>query len=186
MKTRTELLEQLEIELQALQAKTYRAGKAEEVSTILESILGNCPKSTVACEDRPFLRDLHLGYPVLDPLKRADRRDEQWAGLKLLQAGITGVDYALADTGTLILFSGNSGGRGLSLAPPVHIALLPIERILPTLDDFLEQFVSEEAWLTLGSAVIFISGASRTADIELNLVHGAHGPKELHVISLVY
>jgi L-lactate dehydrogenase complex protein LldG len=68
----------------------------------------------------------------------------------------------------------------------VHVALLPAERILPGLDDFLDLFPEGEALLAQGSAVTFISGASRTADIELNLVHGAHGPKELHVVTLMF
>ena len=100
--------------------------------------------------------------------------------------GLTGVDYALADTGTLVLFSGKSGGRWLSLAPPVHVALLPGERILPSLDDFLALFPEGDSFLSLGSAITFISGASRTADIELKLVHGAHGPKQLHVVTLLF
>ena len=103
-----------------------------------------------------------------------------------IAVGITGVDYALAETGTLVLASGQSRGRGLSLAPRHHIALLPQERILPSLDQFLDLYPEGESFLSQGSAVTFISGASRTADIELNLVLGAHGPKELSVITLCF
>jgi L-lactate dehydrogenase complex protein LldG len=103
-----------------------------------------------------------------------------------LTVGITGVDYALAETGTLVLASGQSGGRGLSLAPRHHIALLPEERLLFSLDQFLDLYPEGEDFLSQGSAVTFIAGASRTADIELNLVLGAHGPKELSVITLCF
>ena len=186
MVTRTELLEQLEGELQALQARTYRAHSVEELRETLGGICLSYGPTAIGCEERPFLRNLELGFPVFPAQEKVTWRTEHWRSFQEIQAGLTGVDYALADTGTLILISGNSGGRWLSLAPPVHIALLPGERILPGLDDFLDLFPEGEMFLSQGSAVTFISGASRTADIELNLVHGAHGPKELHVVTLMF
>jgi L-lactate utilization protein LutC len=185
MTIRTELLERLESELLTLQARTYRAADLEELRTTLETICRPYP-SAIAVEDRLFLKDLDLGFPVIPAREKAAWRAEHWRSLQEIRVGLTGADYALADTGTLVLLSGNSGGRWLSLAPPVHVALLPAERILPGLDDFLDLFPEGESLLAQGSAVTFISGASRTADIELNLVHGAHGPKELHVVTLMF
>ncbi|MCU0579394.1 MAG: lactate utilization protein [Desulfobacterota bacterium] len=186
MNIRIELLERLERELQALQVRTYRASDAGELRETLAGICGPYDRSAVACEDRPFLKELDLGFPVFSAREKDTWRAEHWRSMQEVQVGLSGADFALADTGTLILFSGNAGGRWLSLAPPVHIALLPADRILPGLDDFLDRFPAGDSLLSLGSAVTFVSGASRTADIELNLVHGAHGPKELHVVTLLF
>lgn len=186
MTIRTELLKRLERELLTLQVRTYRAASVGELRETLEGISRPYARSAIACEDRPFLKDLDLGFSIFPAREKATWQAEHWRSLQEIQVGLTGADYALADTGTLILLSGNSGGRWLSLAPPVHVALLPAERILPGLDDFLDLFPEGESLLAQGSAVTFISGASRTADIELNLVHGAHGPKELHVVTLMF
>jgi len=97
--------------------------------------------------------------------------------------GVTSADYALADTGTLVLVSGGEQHRLISLVPPVHICLLDKSRILPNLADLLtrvqgESYADGKAPL----AMTFITGPSRTADIELTLTMGVHGPRELHVI----
>jgi len=94
--------------------------------------------------------------------------------------GITGVHLALAETGTLMLLSGPDTAAVTSLLPETHIAVVPAARIV---------LAMEEAWaLTrqelreLPRAVNFISGPSRTADIEGQLQIGAHGPFRVHVI----
>lgn len=90
------------------------------------------------------------------------------------KAGITGVDAIIADTGTLVLVSRSQGDRLVSLVPPVHIALASGATIYDSLEDYLA--VADPA-LTHQ----FITGASRTADIEKTLVLGVHGPLELIV-----
>src|SRR3989442_1736612 len=72
--------------------------------------------------------------------------------------GVTGVDFGLCDTGTLVLRTSERRGRLLSLLPPVHVALLKRERLLPDLASFLAQPLSN------ASAVTFITGPSKTAD----------------------
>jgi L-lactate dehydrogenase complex protein LldG len=102
----------------------------------------------------------------------------------LADLGLTGVDYALAETGTLVLSAGKGQARAISLLPPVHIAVLRPEQVIPGLTDLfpLLRRDTEAAGGTLSSAVTFITGPSRTADIELTLVVGVHGPQQLHVI----
>jgi len=95
------------------------------------------------------------------------------------QVGISSADYALADTGTLVMLSSQEEARFVSLLPPVHIAILPGERILSGLD---ELFTRIPRPADLSSSMVFITGPSRTGDIELELVRGVHGPGELHVI----
>ncbi|MEK7407872.1 MAG: lactate utilization protein, partial [Acidobacteriota bacterium] len=93
--------------------------------------------------------------------------------------GITSADYALADTGTLVLLSSSQEARMISLLPPVHVALVPRERLLTGLDELLTLLPqpSEQT-----SSMVLITGPSRTADIEQILVRGVHGPGEIHVV----
>jgi L-lactate utilization protein LutC len=93
--------------------------------------------------------------------------------------GITSADYALADTGSLVMMSGHEESRMVSLLPPVHIAVLPVSRLLVNLDEVLER-VPTPADVT--SSMVFITGPSRTADIEQILVRGVHGPGEITVV----
>lgn len=97
--------------------------------------------------------------------------------------GITGVDWAIAATGTLVLSSGPGKPRMASLLPPIHIAVLTEDRIVPRLEDY----IAAERARHLGafrrsSNVTLITGSSRTSDIEMHPVFGVHGPLELHVI----
>ncbi len=93
--------------------------------------------------------------------------------------GITEVDFAIAETGTIVLISNQRQPRSVSLIPPIHIAVMKSDVIVENLDDlfFLLRNYSE-----LTSCITFVTGPSRTADIELNLTLGVHGPKELLVI----
>ena len=98
---------------------------------------------------------------------------------------MSGVDYALADTGTLVLLSREGRARSVSLLPSVHIALIRPEQVIEGLDDMFSLMRDgTDRDKVPSSAVTFITGPSRTADIELTLVVGVHGPQELHAILL--
>ncbi len=94
------------------------------------------------------------------------------------EVGITSADYALADTGSLVIFT-ESESRLLSLLPPCHIAIVEESKLVASLDDVfrLRPLPAERS-----SAMVVITGPSRTADIEMRLVRGVHGPGEIHVI----
>jgi L-lactate dehydrogenase complex protein LldG len=94
--------------------------------------------------------------------------------------GITAVDYALADSGTLCLLAGKNQSRTSSLLPTVHVAVLQPQQVIRGLDDLFALLPVEQG--AMSSAITFITGPSRTADIELTLVVGVHGPQQLHVI----
>jgi len=96
-----------------------------------------------------------------------------------MDAGITSADYALADTGSLVLLSTPQEARMISLLPPVHIAVVPAERILTGLDE-LFSLLPNPAEAT--SSMVIVTGPSRTADIEQFLVRGVHGPGTVHVV----
>ncbi|GJM15220.1 MAG: lactate utilization protein C [Thermodesulfobacteriota bacterium] len=129
-----------------------------------------------------FLKELNIKNELKD------------AGLKLITAknknriatseiGITEVNYAIADTGTLVLLTNKSQPRSVSLLPPIHLAIVRPENLIRNIRDLfviLKSKLGEGEDIT--SCMTFITGPSRTADIELNLTLGVHGPKELYVI----
>ena len=94
--------------------------------------------------------------------------------------GVTTAQWGIAETGTLVLESDRERHRLASLVPPLHIAVIQGDRIRRTMAEVLELLQKGE--LGLSPAVTFITGASRTSDIELTLAIGVHGPAELHVI----
>jgi len=98
--------------------------------------------------------------------------------------GISGVEFALAETGSLVLSSVTEGSLLASLAPPVHIALYRRCQLLGSLDEVLEKLAAsdEPGHTALARSVVFVTGPSRTADIEQILVRGVHGPGEVHAI----
>ena len=100
--------------------------------------------------------------------------------------GITGANVITADTGTVFLIENEGNIRFSTSAPPVHIVLVGIEKILPTLKDGMRmvEVVSRYAGYKAMAYVSMISGPSKTGDIEKVVVYGAHGPKEFHVIFL--
>jgi L-lactate dehydrogenase complex protein LldG len=93
--------------------------------------------------------------------------------------GITSADYALAETGTLVMLSSAKEARLVSLLPPVHVAIFPKSSILVGLD---ELFTVVPAPAESTSAMVMITGPSRTADIEQILVRGVHGPGEIYSV----
>jgi L-lactate dehydrogenase complex protein LldG len=93
--------------------------------------------------------------------------------------GISTVQAAIAETGTLVLDSTRERHRLVSLVPPVHIAIVKASQIYRTLSEVLTLLRKDKE---VSPAVTFITGPSRTADIELTLAIGVHGPQELYVI----
>jgi L-lactate dehydrogenase complex protein LldG len=94
--------------------------------------------------------------------------------------GITGCFCAIAETGTLMLLSGPETAATTSLLPETHIAVVPVSRIVPAMEDGLALLRTEHG--ELPRAVNFVSGPSRTGDIEQTIVLGAHGPYRVHLL----
>ena len=117
------------------------------------------------------------GLPELVPYDREieQLKDEVFQ----IDAGITSTYGAIAETGALILWSSEEEPRQMSLVPPIHIAVLQADKIFNT---FLEVMQKENWAAGMPTNAFLISGPSKTADIELTLAFGVHGPKELIVL----
>jgi L-lactate dehydrogenase complex protein LldG len=126
--------------------------------------------------------------PIVEPLRAAGveilkvgtAAAEDREALFQAELGLSGVDYLLAETGSIVLASRPEQPRSLSLLPPVHIAVAERRQILPDLFDLFTAPGVNAA--DLPACFSIITGPSKTGDIELRLVTGVHGPGEVHVV----
>ncbi len=161
--------------IEALAGKTHRAASREDARDYVSRVIAG--RAAVA-SNAPILQE--CGIASLPGVRCGiTNRDEVRSVCSTVACGITGADYALADTGTLVLLSSRQEARLISLLPPLYIALVARERLLTGLDELLT-VVPHPAALT--SSMVLITGPSRTADIEQILVRGVHGPGEIHVV----
>lgn len=189
------VLDKFEEELVKVSGVPHRAASAAELDDILRGILEGVKATTVVLSRNPLLGELGLA----EKLRAQGKSVAQWPAAKdaagessdayreacfSAQVGITGVDWALAETGSLVVTSQTEGSQLASLAPPVHVALYRRSQLVASLDDVLERLPlgqnPEDA--AAGRSVVFVTGVSRTADIEQILIRGVHGPRELHAI----
>lgn len=97
-----------------------------------------------------------------------------------IDIGFTVADFGIAETGSLVLDSSSEAVRLATMISEIHIALLPMSKIFETAYDLEEEL--EDFMATAPNYTAFITGASRTADIERVLALGVHGPLELHIL----
>ena len=97
-----------------------------------------------------------------------------------MEVAITPCEYLVARSGTLVISSAGDSGRRLHVYPPIHLVYATASQLVPFLIDAIKGMESRYE-NSMPSIISFVTGASRTADIEKTLVMGAHGPKELHV-----
>jgi L-lactate dehydrogenase complex protein LldG len=159
----------------ALGGSARRAATRDEArQAALEMVAGK----TAIASNAPFLAE--CGIAALPSVESGVTDRERLRELcAACEFGITSADYALADTGTLVMLSSPHEARMISLLPPAHLAIVPAGRILGGLDE-LFTLLPDPAAQT--SSMVLITGPSRTADIEQILVRGVHGPGEIAVI----
>ena len=123
-----------------------------------------------------------LEKALLEAGMRVLTADSEPKSLAHIPAGLTGAEAAIAESGTLVVRKRPRRSSLASLLPPVHLALLPISRIVPDLVTYFEQVGDAATVVRDTSNLTFITGPSRTGDIEQVLTLGVHGPKELIVV----
>ena len=173
--TDEERLRQFINEAEALGSFVYQVSPNDAIEHIMDLLDGD--KSVLSWDDAhlplPDLRGIlaELGVTVARP------DDGE------VRVGVTGVTAALAATGSVIVESGPGRNRGASLLPDRHIVLMRAEQLLPDLESWQEsQKAGGYPAFTKSSNSAIISGPSKTADIAHQLVKGAHGPRELHIM----
>jgi L-lactate dehydrogenase complex protein LldG len=153
-------------------SETTVAEVVEVFKRNLEAVDGHCIVVESEDEVEAAVKRIAEGKVIAD--SNARRED-----LFKSDVGITRAQAAIAETGTLVLDSSVERNRLVSLVPPIHIATLGASQIYRTLDETLAALKTGEE---VSPAITFITGPSRTADIELTLAIGVHGPQELYVI----
>ncbi len=127
-------------------------------------------------------KQIHAQVDRFPTLKTYDQPIESWKQELFygMDAAFTGTHGGIAETGTLIVMPSVDEPRLMSLVPPVHIAVLEVDKLYTT----FAEAVQEQGWVQAGmpTNALLISGPSKSADIEQTLAYGVHGPKELVVI----
>jgi L-lactate dehydrogenase complex protein LldF len=101
------------------------------------------------------------------------------------QMGITGANIAVAETGSLVIVTNEGNSRLVSTLPPIHVAVVGYEKLVESLDDanaIIKLLARSGTGQKMTAYVSYITGPSRTTDIEKTLALGVHGPKELHIV----
>ncbi len=113
--------------------------------------------------------------------------DSRWNGafsntisLSTCDASVTGCEYLVARTGSIVMSAAEESGRSVSVYAPVHICIAYTHQLVYDVKDAL-QLIKEKYEGKMPSLITFASGPSRTADIEKTLVTGVHGPKEVYL-----
>jgi L-lactate dehydrogenase complex protein LldG len=197
-----ELVSKFELEFRNVAGSPHRVANREELDGLFRAILKR--SAPVVLSRNPLLRQLGLesmfrawgvevaAWPSLEPssaglaseaLRPCGTEAIEDFRRRSFQAefGITGVDFALAETGSLIVSSVTEGSQLASLAPPVHVALYRRSQVVGSLEEVLEGMLLARPD-DPGRSIVFITGTSRTGDIEQILIHGVHGPREVRAI----
>lgn len=140
-------------------------------------------------EEVAELLSRQLGKDVPPDPKKIVRlaREEMRKYFMEADVGISGANLAVAESGTLVIISNEGNARLVTSLPPVHIALVTTEKFVETLEQAVtlsKALILASSGLKMTAYVSFITGPSRTTDIEKELVVGVHGPQELHIIIL--
>lgn len=185
--TREQMIARFSESLAALTGVVYRVKDQKEALEKLEEIIrAEGWKRLMATTDNvvgPF--DLPAwgrkkGIEILTPRDFESRESFKDAVFQSAEAGITGADFAIAETGTIALIHDQDQARLVSLAPILHIAFVPVERMVATYEQATKAvFGSEDR---LPSQFTFITGPSQTGDIQGLPFKGMHGPRRTMVI----
>ena len=166
-------------ELERVRGRFHPAANEAEALEILAGLLRDTGAKRISAWDDVPLAGWAETCAALGAVRVGDDR----ADAATADAGLTGCDAVIAATGTLALEGGPGRSRLASLLPPMHIVIARERQLVPRLEDYFEMKRADgNAAFRRSSAVTLVTGPSRTADIEMQIVFGAHGPLELHVI----
>jgi len=147
-------------------------------------------KKRVVAWQHPLIESLNLPDALSEQgvsvfFTDLEKTDEQNLRQRIIASyiGITSADFCMADSATLVMRTRPGQARSVSLVPVIHIAVVELKRIIADLKELyaLLKWDPQERKEGLTNCMTFICGPSKTADIEATMVHGAHGPREVHV-----
>ncbi len=161
--------------------------QAEELEVIFAQTFTGLQGKFAFCLDE---QDMEVQLQQLIVAKQWTKifcNDSKWSevfsntiSLETCDASITGCEYLVARTGTIVMSAAEQSGRAVSVYAPVHICIAYTNQLLYDVKDALHN-IKEKYAGNIPSLITFASGPSRTADIEKTLVTGVHGPKEVYL-----
>lgn len=178
----------LAAEVDAVGGQAKLVANFNEARDVVSELLDRYSPASALCWRHPVLEQLRLAdllmakgierldYGSLDALEPGERRRRMLAA----GIGISSATVAVAETGTLALASGPGTERVVSLLPPLHIAVVSADQIVPDLFDLIARMQTSAP--EMPSNWVLITGPSKTGDLELKLTTGVHGPGAWHVI----
>ena len=161
------LVERFTKELDTLGVHVYRIHAGNLADTLILHLKKRKLEAALVWDEIPFLDEGRLKESGISLARSID---------PTIKAGITGVVAAIAETGTLVISSGQGRPLSTSLLPEVHMAVISSSQIVRSLEEALKINAVRDA-----SSTTLITGPSRTADIEMTLTIGVHGPGEVIV-----
>ena len=165
------MIERFVGELAALGVESFVESTTDDVRARVKGIVG--ARSVLAWNARELPYD--VDRVLVGAARGSSARDVQAAA----QIGVTGCDAAIAETGSLVLLSGEGKPRTASLLPPIHLAIVRRTDLCDSMD---ELFRARAADIAGAACCTVVTGPSRTADIELTLTLGVHGPGQVVVV----
>ncbi|WP_093212796.1 LutC/YkgG family protein [Sediminibacillus albus] len=183
--TEDQLVDVLERQCQSIHTNFVRTNQDNLSNTLLQVIEASNGKSVVRWDDPRF-----DSFGLLEPFASwkesrgmnihkwdVDKGEESIRLAEQADVGITFSDLTLAESGTVVLFSDKGKGRSVSLLPATYIAIVPKSTMVPRMSQATREIHQQiESGDKVASCVNFITGPSNSADIEMNLVVGVHGP----------
>ncbi len=169
-----------------------RAATTEQATEYVVGLVDDLEARLLVRSAHPVVEGLDLGTALEargvevalmaseDPTDESQRKVSRAKGIKA-DLGVTGLDYAIAETGSVLIAAGQGTSRLVSLLPPVHVAVVERGHVVADLDDLFTLVVEDHGTT---SYMNIISGPSRSADIEQTIVKGVHGPREAHLVLL--
>ncbi|PEU72319.1 lactate utilization protein C [Priestia megaterium] len=163
---------------------SYVETSSQHLPAVLEEAVANYGNGLVSTWDDPRFSEYGLNL-LMEKWETSSslhvwnsvKGDENITLAEQANVGITFSDLTLAESGTVVLFSSAEKGRAVSLLPATYIAIIPQSSIVPRMTQAAEMIHKKvERGETIASCINFITGPSNSADIEMNLVVGVHGP----------
>ena len=179
-----ERIQRFQEKMALVRGEVHLTNKQDCLSLIAQICRDKRAKNLLLSQSHPWGQAIAENQQQFPELKSYDQPIEAWKEEMFygIDASLTTTLGGIAETGSLILWPDASEPRQMSLVPPLHIALLEVDKLFTT----FAEAVKEQAWAEQGmpSNALLISGPSKSADIAQVLAYGVHGPKELVVIMI--
>ncbi len=144
-----------------------------QATSLIEKIIAEKQAKRIAVSDSELVAEITNNLKTEAEVLRNANKEVLFE----TDIGITGAQFGIAETGTLVIESDKEFNRLTSLVPPIHICIMETTKMFETLGEVLSELQKD-----LSRSITFTTGQSRTSDIELTLALGVHGPDELFVI----